>query len=105
MDGGAIDDMEPVPMADVGGRVATFTIDKLVYSPSPPVVFAVIDFEGGGRSPIELTDVDPADVAIGTAVEMTFRRLFTSDGIHNYFWKGRPVRTVTDTDTDMSRGA
>lgn len=107
MDGGAIDDMEPMPMADVGGRVATFTIDKLVYSPSPAVVFAVIDFEGGGRSPIELTDVDPADVAIGTAVEMTFRRLFTSDGIHNYFWKGRPVRTVTDTDTDidMSRGA
>jgi len=105
MDGGAIDDMEPVPMADVGGRVATFTIDKLVYSPSPPVVFAVIDFEGGGRAPTELTDVDPADVAIGTAVEMTFRRLFTSDGIHNYFWKGRPVRTVTETDTDMSRGA
>ena len=26
------------------------------------------------------------------ADEMTFRRLFTADGIHNYFWKGRPVR-------------
>ena len=24
---------------------------------------------------------------------MTFRRLFTADGIHNYFWKARPVRT------------
>ena len=23
---------------------------------------------------------------------MTFRRLFTADGIHNYFWKARPVR-------------
>jgi hypothetical protein len=22
---------------------------------------------------------------------MTFRRLFTADGIHNYFWKARPV--------------
>ena len=22
---------------------------------------------------------------------MTFRRLFTSAGIHNYFWKARPV--------------
>ncbi|HEX2574741.1 MAG TPA: 3-oxoacyl-[acyl-carrier-protein] synthase III C-terminal domain-containing protein [Aquihabitans sp.] len=91
MDGGAVDDMEPVPMADVPGRVVTYTIDKLVYSPSPPVVFAVVDFEGGGRAPIELTDVDPADVAIGTSVEMTFRRLFTSDGIHNYFWKARPA--------------
>ena len=26
-------------------------------------------------------------------VEMTFRKLFTSDGIHNYFWKARPLRT------------
>ena len=26
-----------------------------------------------------------------TRVEMTFRRLFTADGIHNYFWKARPV--------------
>ena len=24
---------------------------------------------------------------------MTFRRLFTADGIHNYFWKARPVRS------------
>jgi 3-hydroxy-3-methylglutaryl CoA synthase/uncharacterized OB-fold protein len=91
MEGGAIDDMEPVPMADVVGTVATYTIDKLVYSPSPPVVFAVVDFDGGGRAPIELTDVDPKAVRIGDRVEMTFRKLFTSDGIHNYFWKGRPV--------------
>jgi hypothetical protein len=25
-------------------------------------------------------------------VEMTFRRLFTADGIHNYFWKGKLIR-------------
>jgi 3-hydroxy-3-methylglutaryl CoA synthase/uncharacterized OB-fold protein len=97
MDGGAIDDMEPVPMADVVGTVATYTIDKLVYSPSPPVVFAVVDFDGGGRAPIELTDVDPTTVRIGDRVEMTFRKLFTSDGIHNYFWKGRPVPGATPT--------
>jgi hypothetical protein len=23
---------------------------------------------------------------------MTFRRLSTADGIHNYFWKARPAR-------------
>jgi hypothetical protein len=22
---------------------------------------------------------------------MTFRRLYTTDGMHNYFWKARPV--------------
>jgi len=29
---------------------------------------------------------------IGDRVELTFRRLFTAEGIHNYFWKARPVR-------------
>ena len=93
-EGGAVDDMEPAPMADVTATVATFTVDSLAYSPSPPVVFAVCDFEGGGRLPVELTDVRPADVSIGMTVEMTFRRLNTSDGIANYFWKARPVHGV-----------
>jgi hydroxymethylglutaryl-CoA synthase len=82
---------EAVPMADVEGTIVTFTVDRIAYSPSPPIVFAVVDFDGGGRFPVELTDVGEADVAIGGRVEMTFRRLFTSDGIHNYFWKARPV--------------
>ena len=79
-------------MADAVGTVVTFTIDRMVYSPSPPVVFAIVDFDGGGRYPVELTDVDPAEVVVGSRVEMTFRRLFSADGIHDYFWKGRPLR-------------
>ncbi len=82
-------DTTEVPMADVGGTVATFTVDRLAYSPSPPVVFAVVDFDGGGRLPVELTDVDVSQVRIGARVELTFRKLFTADGIHNYFWKAR----------------
>jgi hydroxymethylglutaryl-CoA synthase len=80
------------PMADATGTIVTSTIDRLAYSPSPPVVFAVVDFDGGGRLPVELTDVDGEDVTIGGRVEMTFRKLFTADGIHNYFWKARPIR-------------
>ena len=34
----------------------------------------------------------PTTLQIGDRVEMTFRRLFTADGIHDYFWKARPVR-------------
>ena len=79
-------------LADQRGTVTTFTVDKLAYSQSPPVVFAVVDFDDGERLPVELTDVDATDVAIGMRVEMTFRRLFTADGIANYFWKARPVR-------------
>jgi 3-hydroxy-3-methylglutaryl CoA synthase/uncharacterized OB-fold protein len=78
-----------VPMSDARGTIATFTVDRLAYSPSPPVVFAVVDFEGGGRLPVELTDVDLDHVRIGARVELTFRKLFTADGIHNYFWKAR----------------
>jgi len=80
-----------VPMADATGTIVTFTVDRLAYSPSPPVVFAVVDFDGGGRVPMELTDVDIEQVRIGARVELTFRRLFTADGIHNYFWKARII--------------
>ncbi len=84
-------DIEARPMAAAIGTIATFTIDRLSYSVSPPIVFAVIDFDGGGRLPMELTDVDADDVQVGDRVEMTFRKLFTADGIHNYFWKARPI--------------
>jgi len=85
-------DSERRAMADAHGTIVTYTLDKLSYSLNPPVVFAVVDFDHGGRLPIELTDVDAAEVAIGGRVEMTFRKLFTADGVHNYFWKARPIR-------------
>ena len=91
-DGERTDEMTPEPMADVKGTIATFTVDRLAYSPSPPIVFAVVDFDDGGRLPIELTDTDADEVKIGGRVEMTFRRLYTADGIHNYFWKGKLIR-------------
>jgi len=90
--GGNVDDMEQLPMADSIGTIETFTVDNLVYSPNSPVVFAVVNFQDGGRLPVELTDADPEKIEIGDRVEMTFRCLYTADGIHNYFWKARPVR-------------
>lgn len=91
MGSGDIDQMEAVRMADVPATIATFTVDRLAFSLSPPVVAAIIDFDGGGRFQCELTDVDPATVAIGDRVAMSFRRLYTVDGVHNYFWKARPL--------------
>jgi 3-hydroxy-3-methylglutaryl CoA synthase/uncharacterized OB-fold protein len=92
---GAVDQMAPERLADVPATIATYTIDHLGFSLSPPVVAAVVDFDGGGRFSCELTDVDPASVAIGNRVELTFRRLFTAQGVHNYFWKARPIRGGT----------
>lgn len=90
---GSVDRMSDVPMADAIGTVATFTVDRLAFTPSPPMVAAVINFSEGGRFRCQLTDVDHESLAIGDRVEMTFRRMLTAgSGVHNYFWKARPVR-------------
>jgi uncharacterized OB-fold protein len=84
--------MASVPLANTQATIATYTIDRLAYSLSPPTVAAVLDFDGGGRYTCELTDVDPDTVAVGQRVELTFRRTVTAKNIHNYFWKARPIR-------------
>ena len=89
---GVVDRMTPVRVADRAATVVTFTVDRLAYTPSPPLVAAVLDFDGGGRFRCALTDVDAAGVQIGDRVEMTFRRVDTAHGVHNYFWKARPLR-------------
>jgi 3-hydroxy-3-methylglutaryl CoA synthase len=89
---GAVDQMRDERFADTSCRITTYTLDHLAYSLQPPVVVGVADYEGGGRFACELTDVDPKEVAIGNNLEMTFRRLYTGQGVHNYFWKARPGR-------------
>jgi hydroxymethylglutaryl-CoA synthase len=88
---GAVDKMERRPLADKTGTVATYTVDRLAFSPSPPMIDAVVDFDGGGRYTLEVADAAPEEVDIGTKIELTFRRLYTVGGVHNYFWKVRPV--------------
>ncbi len=88
---GAVDQMERRPLSDRLGTVATYTVDRLAFSPSPPMIDAVVDFDGGGRYTLEVADAAPDEVEIGTRVELTFRRLYTTGGVHNYFWKVRPI--------------
>jgi 3-hydroxy-3-methylglutaryl CoA synthase len=88
----ALDQMEAEPFADASGRIATYTLDRVGYTLQPPIIAAVVDFEKGGRFSCQLTDVDPNKIAIGDELEMTFRRLYVADGVHNYFWKARPKR-------------
>jgi hydroxymethylglutaryl-CoA synthase len=95
----SVDRMRKERLADLTGRIATFTIDHLAFSMSPPVVGAVVDFDGGGRYRCEMTDVDPHAVAIGGEVQMTFRRLYTAQGVHNYFWKAKPIEGAKPIDT------
>ncbi len=88
---GSHGDREPVSLRRTPGRVISFTADHLAPSVDSPVVLAVLDLEGGGRRSVELADVGDRPVKVGDTVVPTFRRLFTSEGIHNYFWKARPA--------------
>jgi hydroxymethylglutaryl-CoA synthase len=90
----AVDEMAPEPLADVPATVTAYTVDRLAYTPSPPVLMVVLDFDGGGRMRCQLTDAVEDEVRIGLRVEMTFRRLVTAAGVHNYFWKARPIRSA-----------
>jgi hydroxymethylglutaryl-CoA synthase len=90
----AMDDMAPDPLADVPATVTTYAVDRLAYTPSPPMLTVVLDFDGGGRMRCQLTDAAESDVRAGLRVEMTFRRLITAAGVHNYFWKARPARAA-----------
>jgi uncharacterized OB-fold protein len=88
----AKDNFEDYKFADKKAKIFSFSHDGLVAVPDPPSTQAIIDFEGGGRGMFDMTDRDPDKVEVGMPVEMTFRKLFFDRGIHNYYWKVRPVR-------------
>lgn len=86
------DQFDEVSLSIRKGKIFTYTIDSLIEAVDPPIVFGVIDLDGGGRLLCQGTNIDPKEVQIGMPVEMCFRKLYTAGGIHNYFWKFRPVR-------------
>jgi hydroxymethylglutaryl-CoA synthase len=88
----AKDEFEDYKFADKRATIFNYTHDNLATTPDPPATQVIIDFEGGGRGMFDMTDRDPDKVEVGMPVEMTFRKLFFDRGIHNYYWKVRPVR-------------
>jgi hydroxymethylglutaryl-CoA synthase len=88
----AKDDFDDYRFADKRGRIFNFTHDSIATSPDPPATNVIVDFDGGGRGMFDLTDREPDEVEIGMPVEMTFRKLFFDRGIHNYYWRARPIR-------------
>ncbi len=87
-----IDEMEDYIFANKKGKIFTFTADRLAFSLNPPVIYGIIDFDGGGRYWFDLTDCVPDELYVGMPVKMTFRRKFfdKSRGLYGYFWKATP---------------
>ena len=87
----AKDEFEDYKFSDKTGKLFSYAIDQLQPTQNPPGVNGVVDFDGGGRLICELTDCDINNVKVGMPVVMTFRKMFQSKGINNYFWKAQPI--------------
>jgi len=91
---GAAGEMDMYRFSDKQGKLFTYTGDSLAPCPSPPAVYGVVIFEGGGRYTFDLTDCDLNSLEVGMSVEMSFRRKYRDlqRGVHGYFWKATPPR-------------
>jgi 3-hydroxy-3-methylglutaryl CoA synthase len=81
------------PLAEITARVLTVTADSLTYSPSPPLYYGMVDFDGGGRMTVEYADLTE-EVEVGAEMRMVFRIKAVDEvrGFVKYFWKAAPVR-------------
>jgi uncharacterized OB-fold protein len=92
---GAINEMEDYRFSDKTGHLFTYTGDILAFSPSPPAIYGMVNFDGGGRWLFDLTDCELDALQVGMPVELSLRRKFhdANRGVHVYFWKATPFRT------------
>jgi 3-hydroxy-3-methylglutaryl CoA synthase len=92
---GAIDEMEDYRFSDKGAILFTYTGDNLAFSISPPAIYGIVNFEGGGRYWFDLTDCELDSLKVGMPVEMSFRKRYNDEvlGIGTYFWKAVPKMT------------
>lgn len=81
------------PFAEMGGKVNSHTADQLTYSPDPPAICGMVQFDAGGRLMMDFTDVDMAEVSVGLPMRMVFRiKDYDSQrGFTRYFWKATPA--------------
>ena len=90
------DSYEQVKLLDQKVTVYSFSTDTIPTIPEvtdPPQGRAIIDFSGGARMELEMTDFGKIeDMKVGQPMEMTFRRLERQGDVAAYAWKVKPVR-------------
>lgn len=85
--------LSDVRLVDVPARVVSVTADRLNYTPDPPFVFGLVQFDNGARVMMEFADVEGPPPTVGDAVSTRFRikALDRRRGFRTYFWKAVPV--------------
>ncbi len=89
----AVDSMEDYSLAGSKSKIASYTVDWLAYTPNPPLLFGMIEFEEGAKFMMQFTGCKPEEVEVGVPMEMVYR-IKTDDkqlNFRNYFWKATPV--------------
>ncbi|MBI4289719.1 MAG: OB-fold domain-containing protein, partial [Chloroflexi bacterium] len=86
------DQFETVRLSDKKGELYTYSADYLAGTIDIPLIISVVNFQGGGRMITMMTDRDLEQVKVGMPLEMSLRKLSTSGGIQNYYWKCVPAR-------------
>ena len=89
----AVDSMDDYCLADSKSKIASYTVDWLAYTPNPPLLFGMIEFEEGAKFMMQFTGCKPEEVEVGVPMEMVYR-IKTDDktlDFKNYFWKATPV--------------
>jgi 3-hydroxy-3-methylglutaryl CoA synthase len=89
----AKDQFENFRLSDKKAKIFSYSMDYLTSDVDVPLVMATIDFEEGARFFTPLTDKIPEELKVGMSVEMTFRKLFSTEDMHQYYWKAMPLRT------------
>lgn len=84
---------EDVHLADAPARVASITADRLNFTPDPPFVFGLVQFDNGARVAMELCDAEGAVPEVGDPLRMRFRikAIDRQRKFRSYFWKAAPL--------------
>ncbi len=83
----------PFPLVDEAAEVLTYTADWLSYHPAPPLYVGFVQFDNGARILMEVVDVGPAGIDVGTPLKLTYRikERDKTRGYNRYFWKATPL--------------
>jgi 3-hydroxy-3-methylglutaryl CoA synthase len=90
---GTLDSQQAFALADEPAKIVTHTADWLMYTPSPPLYVGLVQFDAGARLLMEMVDVGPTGLEVGTPLKMVFRIKERDQARHfdRYFWKATPA--------------
>jgi hydroxymethylglutaryl-CoA synthase len=88
---------EPFRLADLTAKVASFTEDWLAFTPHPPGVYGMLEFDAGVKLMGQFTSDAAGRTQVGSLMRMVFRikAIDRARGYTRYFWKAQPLEIAS----------